>query len=141
MASKDRITAFHSALHAANAREYKADMLAGYGVESTKDLTNDQLDELIERLNDMQRKRKGEVPKAVRRQRSVILTILNKMGIYADNGDWSRVNAFLMQPRIAGKLLYEMNSDELLALARKLRVIQRKQDENRQQEDYQARNN
>lgn len=116
-------------------------MLAGYGVESTKDLTNDQLDELIERLNDMQRKRKGEVPKAVRRQRSVILTILNKMGIYADNGDWSRVNAFLMQPRIAGKLLYEMNSDELLALARKLRVIQRKQDENRQQEDYQARNN
>lgn len=98
--------------------QYRDAILQPYGVLSTADLNLQQLDELIERFNN-----KREVTAATRRLRSDVMVTLDKLGIYADNGDWKRVNAFLMQPRIAGKLLYQMTDDELLALNKKLRAI------------------
>jgi hypothetical protein len=121
-------------------KAYKADLLSGYGVESTKDLTDEQAEELITRLNEMQTNRK-EAPPQVRRARSVVLTLLTAMGIYGDNSDWSRVNRYLMDKRIAGKLMYEMDLEELRALARKLRVIHRDQQKKIEQDDYLATNN
>lgn len=120
---------------------YKADMLGAYGVESSKDLTDEQADELTQRLNDMQLSRKKDTPRPIRSARSTALTLINSLGIYATNGDWSRVNQFLLQPRIAGKLLYEMDLDELKALNRKLRSMIKKRQEQVQQEDYLASNN
>lgn len=98
--------------------QYRDAILQPYGVHSTADLNLQQLDELIDRFNN-----KREVTAATRRLRSDVMVTLDKLGIYADNGDWKRVNAFLMQPRIAGKLLYQMTDDELLALNKKLRAI------------------
>ncbi len=46
-----------------------------------------------------------------------------ELGVYDNTGDWTRVNAFLMDKRIAGKLLYQMTLEELKALTVKLRAI------------------
>lgn len=141
MLDKARIRRLHAALNAANALDYKADMLAHYGVESSKQLSAEQADELIDSLNAQAKQKKSDAPQPVRRARSTVLTLLNSLGIYADNGDWGRVNAYLMQPRISGKLLYDHDLEELKALARKLRVILKKQKALKEEENYQAANN
>jgi hypothetical protein len=140
MLDKDRIKRFHAALAGAKLMDYKADMLAAYGVESSKELSPRQADELIRRLNAMQSSR-TKTPDNIRRARSVVLTLLNRLGIYADNGDWSTVNRFLLNPRIAGKMLYELNEEELKALSRKLRAMIKKREDRIQEENYQAANN
>lgn len=98
--------------------QYRDAILQEYGVSSTADLNLQQLDELIDRFSN-----KTEVTTHTRTLRSDVMVTLDKLGVYVDNGDWQRVNAFLMQPRIAGKLLYQMSDDELLALNRKLRAM------------------
>lgn len=98
--------------------QYRDAILEPYGVSSTADLNLEQLDELITRFDT-----KTEVTSRTRTLRSDVMVTLDKLGVYAENGDWQRVNAFLMNPRIAGKLLYQMNDDELLALNRKLRAM------------------
>ncbi len=98
--------------------QYRDAILQEYGVSSTADLNLQQLDELIDRFNT-----KADVTAHTRTLRSDVMVTLDKLGVYVDNGDWQRVNAFLMQPRIAGKLLYQMSDDELLALNRKLRAM------------------
>ncbi|MEO0627785.1 MAG: hypothetical protein AAFY91_12405 [Bacteroidota bacterium] len=140
MPTKDRIIRFHAALSGAKMMNYKADMLSAYGVESTKDLTNRQADELIDRLNKMQSNRK-DAPPQVRRWWSVVLDLLTKLEVYSDNRDWSSVNRYLLDPRIAGKLLYEHNLEELKALSKKLRKILKQREEATENEAYLATNN
>ena len=60
-------------------------------------------------------------------QRSAVLKRLQQIGV--DTTDWSRVNGFLQQPRIAGKPLYKLDSDELAALIPKLEAIKKKRKE------------
>ena len=61
----------------------------------------------------------------VRKARSSVLLRVGRLGINTvDN--WDEVNAFLLSPKIAGKLLYEMNLEELKDLTRKLEAIIRK---------------
>ena len=67
-----------------------------------------------------------------KRLRSAILKRLQKHGV--DTTDWTRVNTFLVQPRIAGKLLFEMNADEMRKLVAKLEQILRKDAEVRENE-------
>lgn len=103
--------------------KFRGDILAGYGVESTADLNIDQLKELIAKFSNETNKPGSE---EIRRLRSNVLVILDRMGIYNPQ-DWTRVNEYMMNPRIAGKLLYQMNPDELRTLARKLRAIEEKE--------------
>lgn len=103
--------------------QYRDSILSQYGVESTADLNLQQLDELITQYSNQ-----APASEHVRRQRSIILDLLTKLGVYKDAGDWEAVNAYLMQSRIAGKLLYQMSSDELNALQYKLRAILAKQE-------------
>ncbi len=86
-------------------------------------------------LNDMQRTiddMNGKKPRAakpaqswktaeLKRLRSAVLHRLQKHGI--DTTDWSRVNAFMRQPRIAGKTMGEMSIDELKAFIPKIESI------------------
>lgn len=123
MLDNRRIRRFHAALSAAKLQAQKANLLAGYGVESSKDLTAAQADELTARLTEIAKTKKKDSPQPLRRQRSIVMTVMNELGIYATAGDWTRVNEFLLQPRIAGKLLYEMNEEELKALQKKLRAM------------------
>ncbi len=60
----------------------------------------------------------------LKKARSSVLLRIGRLGINTiDN--WDEVNAFLMSPKIAGKLLYEMDLAELKALIKKLEAINR----------------
>ena len=100
--------------------QHRDAILEPYGVQSTAWLNEAQLDELIARFSAEQH---PPVNDTVRRLRSEVLTVLNKLGIYATNGDWTAVNAYLMSNKIAGKLLYQLNADELTVLRTKLNSI------------------
>ena len=95
-------------------------ILEPYGVQSTSDLNIQQLNELIGRFT---HSKHPPVNEQVRQLRHKALALLTRMGIYVTPGSWCAVNDYLMQPRIAGKLLYEMNEEELMVLDRKLHSI------------------
>lgn len=59
-----------------------------------------------------------------KKKRSQCLKLMQKMGI--DTSDWTRVNAFCQDQRIAGKVFARLTNEELDVLADKLRAIQRK---------------
>lgn len=123
----------------------KADMLAGYEAGSTNDLTEAQLDELIHALELQKDKaHRKDTPAPVRRLRHVILNLLADLGI-TNKGDqnayWERVNKYLSQPRVAGKLLYQMDEKELEACKRKLHAIKKEVDRRVQEEKFWASNN
>jgi hypothetical protein len=99
----------------------RKDIMKPYGVESTKDLTIEQLDELLKRFSSKYFRTPPDAEG--RRLRSIALTLLTRYGVYSTNDDWHQVNRFLMDRRIAGKLMYEMDTTDLNALIRKLRAM------------------
>ena len=127
---------FHALLGELGIRDRKADILSGYGVESTAELTVGQLQGLINTLEDEKRRqtaeREAREADIVRRRRSRILRLLTDMSVYyVEPGEpkeacWSRVNRFLSSPRIAGKVLYEMTIEELGRVERLLRSMHNK---------------
>lgn len=139
---KQKIRKFNALLTGLGLQHTKEDILSGYGVESTLELSEAQLDELIERLSKMQTD-KTKTPEPIRRKRSVVLDLLTQMGIYNPESAtrWKRVNEYLLNPRIAGKLMYEMNEEELDKLARKLRAIKIKLEKAIEEEKYWITNN
>jgi HPt (histidine-containing phosphotransfer) domain-containing protein len=111
----------HSLLAIKGLQNVKEDILAKYGAAHTSDLTIEQLQQLSAELQQC------DVSKPVREARSQVLSLLSDgFCIRAENGDWSRVNVFLCNPRIAGKELYKMNVEELRKCALRLRMIIRK---------------
>lgn len=128
---------FHSLLRETGLTQRKPDMLSGYGVEHANELTSEQLYYICEEL----RKHRDGTNARVRAARSQVLSQLQRIGIYTDNRDWAQVNHYLMQPRIAGKLLYQMDITELEALSTKLRSIERKSELKRLETHHLTRNN
>jgi len=124
---KRKIQVLHALLAHLGLMRSKYDLLASYGVESTTMLSDGDLDELIVRLRGMQQDGDRAADERLRKLRSQVLTDLNKIGIYGHSGDWHRVNAYLQEPKICGKLLYECNEAELKMLHRKLLSIGHKQ--------------
>jgi hypothetical protein len=100
--------------------KFRSSILEGYGVTSTAELTHEQLDELIVNYSAQYNRPATE---EVRKLRSVVLTCLQKLGVYNTPEDWDAVNNYLMSPKIAGKLLYQMNEEEIRILIRKLNSI------------------
>lgn len=60
----------------------------------------------------------------LRRRRSVCLKLMQQMGV--DTTDWERVNELCRHPRLTGKNFRELDTEELEALAVKLRIIKKK---------------
>lgn len=60
----------------------------------------------------------------LRKKRSVCLKLMQKAGI--DTTDWSRVNDFCQNPKIAGQVFARLGVEDLDALQVKLRAILRK---------------
>lgn len=120
----------------------KADIIASYGVSSTKDLVDDQLDQLINQLNNEHKVRQGDIKKEVdpiiRKWRSINLDLMTTLGVYRNSNSWASVNEFLMRPTIAGKELYKLNLEELQLLANKLRAIIKKRQQKLDDEARQA---
>lgn len=93
-------------------------LLAQYGVESSTQLSSEEMEELIEDVKCLQ------TPEDVRKVRSSILCILDQLGIRGSyETGWQVVNDYLRQPRIAGKTLYEMTYRELIDCRQRLRAV------------------
>jgi len=92
------IRQFHAALANGGLMKQKESILAGYGVDSTTELTIDQLKEAVAIYSGRKPVKAVEVTAEVRAMRSELLTICNKMNIYVTNDDWSSVNHFLKAP-------------------------------------------
>lgn len=120
-----KLQQLHLTLIKLKAVQYKGMIVGRYDVESSKDLTDAQLDDLLNSL-EAGAANKYTTDKGVKTWRSNVLVQLNKYGIYTDNSDWSRVNEFLLDKRVAGKLLYELNVDEMKDLVKKLISMTRK---------------
>lgn len=63
----------------------------------------------------------------VKRLRSAILVRLQNHGV--NTADWNAVNGFLANPRIAGKMLWQMSIAEMTTLIKKLESILKKDSE------------
>ncbi len=138
---KRKIKTFHAMLARMGYMSYKLDMLSAYGVESTSELEEFELDQIITRLREQEQKQHHQNDAELRGLRSVALTILQRMGIYRNNGDWDAVNRFMLNPRVAGKMLYELKPDELRELNKKLRGIERKKAIEKEKVEHLMQNN
>lgn len=132
------IRAFHACLAKQGIMEHKESILSGYGVESTTELTNEQLQELIDRYS-VNREKTSTADVEVRRLRSDILVILNKMGIYATNNDWTVVNDFCLKH--AKKMLFQMSVPELQKARRQFNAIADYVIKKRNENEVLAKNN
>lgn len=104
-------------------KESKESILAGFNAESTTELSEYNLDELIKWLESISVRKQTEVSGEVRKWRRKIFLALDACDVPANN--YERVNAFLLDRRICGKLMYECTLDELKALHKKLRSVAR----------------
>lgn len=119
----------------------KEAVLSRYGVERIRDLDEQQLNELIDGLRQLPEVHRREASPEVRKARSSVLNLLDDLGIKAKNGNWKPVNDYLSQPRIAGKMLYDMSAEELKATAKKLRAIIKKSRAAQEEGERLARDN
>ena len=62
----------------------------------------------------------------LRRKRSAVLHQMQLLGV--DTADWTAVDRFCLDPRIAGSAFRELDGDALTALLVKLRIIRRKRE-------------
>jgi len=107
-------------------REYKEDLLLKVTkgrTKSLKELTAEEYEDVC-RLLEVMLKPGRQLRFNLRKARSIVLHQLQKMGV--DTTDWTRVNALCKDPRIAGKVFYELDQNDLEVLSVKLRAIERK---------------
>jgi hypothetical protein len=139
MPTKQQIIAYKTLLRQSDCKDNEADLLSAYNVKSCKDLSQPDIRELIDWLS--KRCKPLDVAPDLRKARSKVLSQLQSMGYACQGNDWSRVNEYLALPRIAGKRMYDMDEEELVVLFRKLKAIQRKQQEEETAQAYLRENN
>ena len=124
-----KIRRINQQLSACKLTPNRPDVLALWGAVSFDGMTDANLEACQAFLSDAYRCKTTPATEPVRRLRSQVMTLLNKLGKYAEPKDWTEVNSFLLQRKICGRLLYMLNVDELDALIRKLRAIKDKKND------------
>ena len=87
--------------------------------ESLREMTKEEYDSCCDAMEKMTGYKDEQKFK-----RSLCLKLMQTLGI--DTTDWTRINSFCKDGRIAGKVFARLTNEELDALATKLRSIQRK---------------
>jgi hypothetical protein len=125
---KSKNSYIHVLLHKTNMRAHKEDLLSGYGVSSVTELSDTDIDALTERLQTLADTVKSNASASIRKQRSnVIIAAENYLGFRILGADaWGVFNKLLLNPKICGKMMWELNETELKALHQKLRSMGRK---------------
>ena len=121
------INATRGVLEAEEAKEIAVSEVSDGRTTSLRELSDRELTRLRVQLRAQARSLAPSKDKTRTRRRSMCLHLMEEYGI--DTHDWSRINAFVEDPRIAGKPFGQLTSEELSALSRKLRAIIRKQEE------------
>ncbi len=126
MVSQAQIKQFYVLLGKLKLKEQKESLLSGYNVKSSKDMTAADMKQLLGRLLKMQ---ETETTSGLRKQRSIMLALLTDVGIYnsSDKDSWSAVNALMLNPRISGKVMYEMDEAGLKDAILRVRAMKSKQ--------------
>lgn len=124
-------------LPTADREELKASLVSQYTggrTESLREMTTKEYDAMCEAMQQMDKSYKAReiYREELRRKRSTVLKLMQKQGI--DTTDWNRVDAYCLNPRIAGKKFIKLTTEELETVAIKLRIIRRK--ENEKNTDY-----
>lgn len=91
---------------------------------SLREMTRKEYDTMCDKLEGATAQLLRTVKEVQRRHRSKCLKLMQRLGI--DTTDWTRINAFCEDPRIAGKVFARLTNDELDQLSVKLRTILRK---------------
>lgn len=91
---------------------------------SLREMTQKEYDTMCATLEGTTAKLLKSARDTLRRQRSVCLHLMQQIGV--DTTDWARINNFCQHPRIVGKPFAQISTEELTALAVKLRAIKRK---------------
>lgn len=102
---------------------------SGLRTYSLREMTKGEYNTMIRHMENVIERKPNE--RVIKKLRSGILHRLQKHGV--DTTSWDAVNRFLLNPRVAGKLLFEMNVEEMRALTGKLEAILEK-DKKRQQD-------
>lgn len=87
---------------------------------SLRDMTAVEYDSLVNHMAGIVEQNKPDEQK-IKKLRSGILTRLQRHGV--NTTDWAAVNRFMLDPRIAGKALYQMSIDEMQKLIPRLEQI------------------
>lgn len=111
----------------------KETLVEQYTNGRTVHLHRTTMQEYNKMCNDMEQvagydERMHRMHEALRKARSGALHQMQLYGI--DTADWTRVNAFCRDPRIAGKEFQKLDVEELNALNTKMRTIIRKRKSN-----------
>lgn len=143
MTRKQKNSLFHQLLAKAGIREQKEAVLEGYNVASVTELSDNEIDGLLNRLSNMPEIKKTEVSPSVRKARSnVIMAVEDYLNINVKSHDtWDRLNGLMMDKRVAGKMLFEMSEVELKTTLKKLKAMARKNGERIQTDNYLATHN
>lgn len=112
---------FNALLAVNQLMDAKGHILSAYGVESTLDLSELQLDDVIIRVEKMAHEKHRAANALTREWRHKCLKIMRECGVDTDN--WSAVNEFMLNPRICGKHMYELSNADLQVLHRKLHNV------------------
>ena len=91
---------------------------------SLREMAKKEYDTMCDKLEDTTDRLLRTAKDIQRQHRSKCLKLMQKLGI--DTTDWTRINAFCEDPRIAGKVFAKLSNDELDQLSVKLRSILRK---------------
>lgn len=121
------INATRGVLEAEEAKEIAVSEVSDGRTTSLRELSDRELTRLRVQLRAQAKSLAPSKDKTRTRRRSMCLHLMEEYGI--DTHDWSRINAFVEDPRIAGKPFGRLTSEELSALSRKLRAMIRKQGE------------
>ena len=104
----------------------RTDILALWDARSYDELTDNEIVALQAYMEFAHRAKTTPATDAIRRLRSQVLAHLTKLGMYASPEDWTKVNRFLLQRRICGRLLYMLDAQNLQALVRNRRPMGKK---------------
>lgn len=134
---KQKRKLFHVLLAKTKQMASKQFILEGQGVQSTIELTEEQLDALIDWAGNIYDQQQNTADKEIRNWRHKCLRMMAECGV--NTNDWAKVNAFMLDKRICGKNLYELKTvDELRNLHRKLHNVAKNKQERILKEQKQA---
>lgn len=123
-------TLFNSLAYEGDREELRKDLIRQYTgnrTDSLRQMSSREYDTCCRAMEGLT-KRNDQL----RKKRSLCLKLMQQLGI--DTTDWTRINSFCNDRRIAGKPFARLNAAELEALAAKLRTIQRKGGLNKKQD-------
>jgi hypothetical protein len=126
---KGKNSYIHVLLHKTKMREQKDALLSNYGVESVTDLSDEDIDDLTQRLETLANTANSDAPKHIRELRSKCIIAAESYLGFQINGKeaWQVFNTTMLDKRVCGKMLRELDETELKTLHQKLRSMSRKQ--------------